>query len=671
MTRSRPSRFWILPVFVLSWVTAPELLRSQEIAPSNPPDVPPATRDAIQRLAEGLRLAPIERPAESDRFRLFVADLETGEAVPVVDELERGRARCGSPCWSSDGKRIVFDAAPLDLWQLSRIESLELVGGIPTIKDLGSGRFPCLSRAGDRIAFSLVPRSDRKDAPGVWTMRTDGSAGRWLGKQGRPRWSPDGRRMMVADPGASPPLWMMDASGGEYRSVEVEGQRILSIPDWASADSIIAAIGEQSPTAIVRLDVSDPEHAVVRETLWKKSGDLDDLDPVEVAFSPEARRCVFVGKRPQGLALYTFLVGDHGAPRRVEPSGFDANLGDLALSPGGRYLLFHTDSPARPRGRPSQEPPPPGPGGSPSEEAGKLVQALRRAPILRPKGSDRDRVFLMKLPGGRPVSVLDEPGYRLSFCGSISWSDDGRRIFLDASPVGLFQMAHIKSVELVAGRPVLVEHKPGNCPSLSPDGRQIAYLANSGGDCIEEPGTWVMQADGTAPRYLNVYGGPRWSPSGRKLLISGFGTPLNAQILDPVTGKHRQIRAPGWTLLVAPEWTDDDTLLAVLSSETRHTIALLDVSNPEVARVKEVLWGSPNQTGLTPSDVVYDPRTGLCIFAATRLGEMSLYRFERGKPGSFRKLEQVARAPMIADLALSPDGSYLLYRSNGIDGEAR
>ena len=357
-----------------------------------------------------------------------------------------------------------------------------------------------------------------------------------------------------------------------------------------------------------------------------------------------------MGSGPRGKALYTFGRGDATPPRRVEPEGFDPAIGDLAFSPGGRHLLFRTDNPDRPHARPPRAGARRSAAGAAAAAADRLVAALEGGPLLRPGGSDRSRIFLMDLATGRSIPVVDEPGPHLSFCGSISWSCDGLRILFDASPIGLFQLAHIKAIDLVDGRPRLSDYGPGNCPALSPDGKRIAYLVNPGGEATEQPGVWLMRADGSDHRFLGAYGSPHWSPDGRQILLNGFASPLVASLADPETGQARRIRFFERTLVAAPEWAGEDTLVALVGAEAADTIALLDVSDPGRARVGEVLWQKSAGPEVTPSDVVYEPRSGRCIFAGAGPGGMALYLAERGRPGPARRLEPEGFDPMIADL---------------------
>ena len=64
-------------------------------------------------------------------------------------------------------------------------------------------------------------------------------------------------------------------------------------------------------------------------------------------YSARTRRCIFVGRGPEGLALYGFERGQVDPPSRLESEGYDKLLQDLASSPDGRYLLFSSDRAGR------------------------------------------------------------------------------------------------------------------------------------------------------------------------------------------------------------------------------------------------------------------------------------------------------------------------------------
>ncbi len=73
---------------------------------------------AVNRLADVLkRQQPRRGPALGDRNQLYMVDLVAGGTTLVADEPLPGLTWCGSPDWSHDGTRIVFDASPGTNWR--------------------------------------------------------------------------------------------------------------------------------------------------------------------------------------------------------------------------------------------------------------------------------------------------------------------------------------------------------------------------------------------------------------------------------------------------------------------------------------------------------------------------------------------------------------------------
>src|SRR3954452_841782 len=59
-------------------------------------------------------------------------------------------------------------------------------------------------------------------------------------------------------------------------------------------------------------------------------------------------------------------------------------------------------------------------------------------------------------------------------------------------------------------------------PTWSPDGSRIGFV-RMGADPREEDGLWVVNADGSDPRYVyDVWGLDDWSPDGEQILFSGY-----------------------------------------------------------------------------------------------------------------------------------------------------
>ena len=347
-------------------------------------------------LASRLAKEPMIRPFGTFRFRLFLLDLDSGKASPVVDEPGQGYTYCGSPCWSSDGKRLLFDATPQTSWDLSHLFEIDLAARGPA-RDLGMGNCPSFSPDGRRIVFL----SNAKDRPrGIFVMDADGSGLTHFDSYGRPKWSPDGREVLLSGFNDPPTTSLLDPNRkGRRRPVRLPGKTIFPIPSWAEPNVIVAVTGGETPDTIALLDVTrdrgpepargeplaipevtpgEPEpdtgalvrpqavpvdpaapggslgrpvggenppiEARVTSILWKfGAGAGPAVTPSCPIYHAGSRRCVFVGAEPKGMALYSVVSGDAAPPKRLETGGLDHNLSDLAFSPDGRFVIFQTD----------------------------------------------------------------------------------------------------------------------------------------------------------------------------------------------------------------------------------------------------------------------------------------------------------------------------------------
>jgi hypothetical protein len=54
-------------------------------------------------------------------------DLERGDVTRIADTPDRGATACGSPRWSHDGRRILFDVMPVQRFRMLRIKQLRPV----------------------------------------------------------------------------------------------------------------------------------------------------------------------------------------------------------------------------------------------------------------------------------------------------------------------------------------------------------------------------------------------------------------------------------------------------------------------------------------------------------------------------------------------------------------
>jgi hypothetical protein len=313
-------------------------------AKSNGPD--DTICSAVSQLVEQLRRYPAEPSKAADRVAgLYLGDVATGEVTLIADRPDSGVTFCGSASWSNDGRRILFDAMRPEEVHRAHMKTIELIDGKLTMKDLGVGNCPAFSPTGDQIAFLLNSGGVPGAQAGVWVMQADGSPRRRLGHFGRPRWSPDGRQLMLVDFGIPAHVTLMDVEGKNFRRVQFSELQLYSAPNWLSDGSIIAVVGAGFGDTIAFLDLTDPSHGKVKEVLWKMTfkGPGIGANPHGPVYAASAGRCVFVGGSPEGMALFSFKRVQAGLPKRVEPTAYDALLQDLAMSPDGRYVLFSSN----------------------------------------------------------------------------------------------------------------------------------------------------------------------------------------------------------------------------------------------------------------------------------------------------------------------------------------
>jgi Tol biopolymer transport system component len=314
-------------------------------------DAKDAIRAAVDQLASEIRRHPAEPSKAADRVAgLYLIEIATGEVTLVADQTDPRVTFCGSPAWSNDGKRILFDAMRTTEVQLARIKAIEVVAGKLTQTDLGVGNCPTASPTGDRVAFLLNSGGVPGAAPGVWLMQADGSRRRELGSYGRPKWSPDSRQFMIIGFATPAPVTLMDVRPEKSGPLQIPNLQIFSIPSWASEGTIVAVIGSNSGDTIALLDVTDPSNGRVTDILWSSKAKGLGIQPTYPAYCTQTGRGVFIGSGKDGMALYSFERGAASPPKRLEVEGNDSLMQDVALSPDGRYALFSSNR-AGPRHR--------------------------------------------------------------------------------------------------------------------------------------------------------------------------------------------------------------------------------------------------------------------------------------------------------------------------------
>jgi WD40 repeat protein len=307
------------------------------------------TAREVRRLAEALTRQPLRLPpwrsGSGERMQLYMRDLVEGTTHLIAEQVVPELTWCGSPNWSHDGKRIVFDTSPGTDWQRSRILTLEEYDGRPASSDLGPGNCPSFSPDDSEIAMLLNPGAVPGSEPGVWIMRADGSGRQRVSAEfGAPFWSPAGSQILINSFSEPTTSTVYDLVTKKSRTVTIPGYRIFSWPRWVSPGVLVASIGKgTSADAIALLELNNSYEANITRLDWRRSPALD-VFPRWPLFSPETAVSYFVGVEAQKRTLFQVTGSSHGRlALPVEGVGQDDKLGGLALSPDGRYLLFNAN----------------------------------------------------------------------------------------------------------------------------------------------------------------------------------------------------------------------------------------------------------------------------------------------------------------------------------------
>ncbi|MFE2547580.1 amidohydrolase family protein [Streptomyces sp. NPDC059355] len=480
----------------------------------------------------------------------------------------------------------------------------------------------------------------------LWSLPADGGAATALTppdlEPGRPVLSPDGRRVaMSAYRGGTFHLWVMDADGSGLRRL-TDGPFDHRAPAWSPDGRTLAFCAERggdpvagSPYRIwtVGLAGAAPRRltGLPGQTGPGQDGDWEDFDPV---WSADGSRVLFVRGTPEGETLTARMLASVSAtgegPVRTEHTAADGSLRCPALSPAGRTAwLSATPGPRKAEilhlyadGRPVA-----------------LDGDLAPAP---PRWIDDDRL-LITLDGRFRVIRPHRDAV-------------GREIALDATlevPRARYE-AKEYVLEAEHRRPVRGVH----LPSLSPDGRSVAFAALNA--------LWVTPVAGGAPRrvvqapataYLQ---GPVWTADGRALLYTDDRDGLN-------TVRRREL-ADGRESVLSPEGrvygalSPDGTRLAALDLAGRLLVR-------DLATGTETMLAAPLGGGGLPGPPSWAPDgRHLALCDRNRLSRRfreghNLIRIVDAATGAAR-LHALAPHTSLADRyasgpAWSPDGRFL------------
>jgi len=479
------------------------------------------------------------------------------------------------------------------------------------------------------VFFAGIGKEPLRPDPGRWNVTNLVDT---VGTLNDPSWSPSGEEIVVASNriGRSEVI-AVDAATGSTRTVlsgapaealslprfSPDGKAVLVEVVVAGEPSlrVVPAVGGQATAEVIRaaggswLDsdsfVFSREDAAGSFSLYRYS--LSGRETVKVRDAEPEHSWCGARKRPGGgFALFAgpsgipdsiFVVEDFAAPLRSwlppEKQIFGA---DWAVS--GRSLVASIE--------------------------GRLVRVTEDG--TTPLIPRLDRLWYPALsPGGRRLAVVrrnatndlvavdpDGNGWSCLLCGvpESGWGSVGRggivayRRYVAGSAVVFIREP--SGVETPLTQPA----EDASCPSISPDGERVAYLAR-----IPGVGTELRVVSRAGGQSVTLASGvedseyPSWSPDGRFLTFAA-GSPIEVWVVSAAGGQPRRLTLVGGDY---PRWSPAGTWIS-------YSVWTEDSDPNQGAWVVPAAGGKPRKIGSEPTRMVWSP-DGRLLWQLRRAGD--------------------------------------------------
>ena len=277
-------------------------------------------------------------PVRANTWAIYIMNADGSDVQKIRYDRQ---AMFGSPCWLNDGKRIAYDGGP-NGFENSHIYIHTL--GEDAAKDIGSGNTPSFSPDDQQVAFFMTDRNASGARPGIYVMNADGTNREWICEGSRPRWSPDGDKLVIASGHEG------FASLYVYDTVSLERTRVLA----RGYDSVIGAAFSPDSSRLVFIGFKSGQ---ARAGSTTQEGDVAILD-VKADSQPDVVCHNRVGWHPDWSPVANkllFRISD-GSLERLhildlegdkKPAAIPNQLGrtnrDATWSPDGKRIVFVSD----------------------------------------------------------------------------------------------------------------------------------------------------------------------------------------------------------------------------------------------------------------------------------------------------------------------------------------
>jgi serine/threonine protein kinase len=540
-----------------------------------------SNRDRLAWLAAGLAVAALgigaagglafvhlrDKPPESPMVRL---SLQPPANYRFIADTP--------PAISPDGRKIVFEAVSADGRRQLWLRPLDSLTAQPLVGTEG-GSYPFWSPDNKSIGFFAAGKLKKVDASGgPVTTLADASTPRGG------TWSPKGVIVFSPTPYG---LMRIPAAGGAVQSAtNLEGKALTRFP-WFLPDGthflyLARRLAESQVTIQIGSLTSPMEERALSEAadsfaIYAKGHLLFMIGHTLMARPFDEKRLEFTGE-PVPVAEPIKLVP--GALKSGEFSG--SASGDLVYFGGlGNLRLTWLDRAGKHLGTL----------GDPAQFNG-----VQFSPDRKTVG-----VWISDADGNNDIWLFDTVrGLRTRFTSDPApdsfpiWSPDGRTIVFDSNRKGPSFDFYRKPADGSRGEELLYADKLVKVsPSLSPDGKYLAYLAL--GDPKTGSDIWILRDPLGTPGAAKPYpflrteydeSNPQFSPDGRWIAYESNESGRNEVYLapSPGPGAKQQVSPAGGT---SPRWRKDGKELFYLAPDGRLTAAEVDLKAGAV-EVKKV-----------------------------------------------------------------------------------
>jgi Tol biopolymer transport system component/DNA-binding SARP family transcriptional activator len=463
-------------------------------------------------------------------------------ALAQINTEQSGRSH---PAVSPDGKWIAFAANRVGdpstrLLMRVYVQQIDGTHALPITPDsTANQQSPVWSPDGTRLAFRTPTAIQVAPALGgtAETLVSDPGGRRLLEVGG---WSRDGTRIAFADTAG---VWIYDLQAGQARFVTRTGFRPHS-PAWSADDSLIAyvvgtgSIWNIAPSAIWITRASDGTPVRVTDAVHFNTS------PV---FTPDGKSLLYVSNRDGASDIYQRSVVNGRVESRVTRLTTGSNAANISLTADGRHLVFGSrtmrsniwsalisESDETPASAARQV--------TFGDQEIECLSVSRDGAWLLYDSNRRGNQDIYKIPvaGGDPVQLTTDPAD--DFCPSMS--PDGKEIAFYSFRRGGVRRAFTMLATGARQRPVLSDSSGEQQwgPSWSPDGNRLAFPASHGGARHVDLAFRGENGDWTGPRQIANAEGVAWSSDAKRLVICGDST---LALASPDNEQQRPLVPPG------------------------------------------------------------------------------------------------------------------------------